>query len=584
LLETIRQYAQEKIGESTEAESVRDRHRDYYTAIASALDRPTDTSLELLLDQVQTELDNLRAAFAWSRETSDTEGALQLATSLQPLWLTRGCLTEGSDWLDCGLADAEILGASVTLATLARALADKAYLDNMRTVESVAAARRAVALARELDDPALLARTLAALGRVTAWDSKQAGPYLSEAAGLARTMGDRWRLSQILYFQALMATLGSGDLEDGITAADEGRALADEIGDRGYSRACRWCLTGAQMVRGDLAGAEKQLRELMLEADMTHALIWQVNARAGLCHVLANTGRAAEGRAIGLESLDGAAELGGYMEGVVYAALAVAALADGAVDEATDASDSAQQRFKGWPWLASTINRPAAQTALARGDLAAARRYADADVDAALGWFTVHALTTRARVALAQREFTQAERDAHEALVRGSEMRAFLFVPDQLEILGALAGAAGRHLDAARIFGATAAIRQRIGVVRFRIYDAGFAQAFQETRKALGETEFNAAWEAGLALSADEVIAYAQRGRGERKRPSSGWDSLTPTELEVVRLVSEGLGNKDVGARLFMSPRTVQTHLTHVYNKLGLTTRMQLAQEAARRA
>ncbi|MDT5139392.1 MAG: hypothetical protein QOD58_3654, partial [Mycobacterium sp.] len=423
LLETIRQYAQEKLGDSPEAVSIRDRHRDFYTTIASALDRPTDTSLDLLLDQAQAELDNLRAAYAWSRETSDTEGALRLATSLQPLWLTRGCLTEGSDWLDCGLADVEILGADVTPSTLARALADKAYLDNMRTVESAAGARRAVAIARELDDPALLARTLAALGRVTAWDATQARPYLSEAADLARTMSDRWRLSQILYFQALVATVGSGELEDGIAAADEGRALADEIGDRGYSRACRWCMTGAQLVRGDLADAEKQFRELMIEADLAHALIWQVNARAGLCHVLANTGRAAEGRVFGLESLDGAGELGGYMEGVVYAALAVAALADGAVDEAADASDAAHQRFKGWPWLATTINKPAAQVSLARGDLATARRYADADVDAALGWFTVQALTTRARVALAQNEFTQAERDAHEALVRGSEMR-----------------------------------------------------------------------------------------------------------------------------------------------------------------
>ena len=88
----------------------------------------------------------------------------------------------------------------------------------------------------------------------------------------------------------------------------------------------------------------------------------------------------------------------------------------------------------------------------------------------------------------------------------------------------------------------------------------------------------------GLALSTDEAIAYAQRGRGERKRPSSGWDSLTPTELDVVRLVSEGLGNKDIGARLFISPRTVQTHLTHVYNKLGLTSRVQLVHEAVRRA
>jgi DNA-binding CsgD family transcriptional regulator len=87
----------------------------------------------------------------------------------------------------------------------------------------------------------------------------------------------------------------------------------------------------------------------------------------------------------------------------------------------------------------------------------------------------------------------------------------------------------------------------------------------------------------GETLLTEEAISFAQRGRGERRRANSGWDSLTPAELDVVRLVCEGLGNKDIAYRLFISPRTVQAHLTHVYNKLGLTSRVQLAQEAARR-
>ena len=98
----------------------------------------------------------------------------------------------------------------------------------------------------------------------------------------------------------------------------------------------------------------------------------------------------------------------------------------------------------------------------------------------------------------------------------------------------------------------------------------------------MGDADFDRAWNDGAALSTEEAIAYALRGRGERKRPTTGWGSLTPTELDVVRLVGEGLPNKDIATRLFISPRTVQSHLRHVYNKLGLTSRVQLAQEAAR--
>jgi DNA-binding NarL/FixJ family response regulator len=70
--------------------------------------------------------------------------------------------------------------------------------------------------------------------------------------------------------------------------------------------------------------------------------------------------------------------------------------------------------------------------------------------------------------------------------------------------------------------------------------------------------------------------------RGERGRPAAAGHRSPPTERDVVRLVSEGLANNDIATRLFVSPRTVQSRLTHVYTKLGLSSRMQLAQEAAR--
>ena len=74
-----------------------------------------------------------------------------------------------------------------------------------------------------------------------------------------------------------------------------------------------------------------------------------------------------------------------------------------------------------------------------------------------------------------------------------------------------------------------------------------------------------------------------RRARGERKRPSRGWDSLTPTELEVVRHAAAGLTNPQIGERMFISRATVKVHLAHVYGKLGVRNRAELAAEAARR-
>jgi len=74
---------------------------------------------------------------------------------------------------------------------------------------------------------------------------------------------------------------------------------------------------------------------------------------------------------------------------------------------------------------------------------------------------------------------------------------------------------------------------------------------------------------------------YATRKGGGRKRPAAGCASLTPTELQVVRLVSEGLRNEAIARRLFIAPGTVKVHLSHIFAKLGITTRTELAARAA---
>jgi DNA-binding CsgD family transcriptional regulator len=100
----------------------------------------------------------------------------------------------------------------------------------------------------------------------------------------------------------------------------------------------------------------------------------------------------------------------------------------------------------------------------------------------------------------------------------------------------------------------------------------------------LGAEAFAAEWAAGQRLSADGLVALVTRGRGRRGRPASGWPSLTPTEQTVVDLVCEGLSNKEIAVRLLVSRRTVDTHLTHVYAKLGVGSRTELVSLALRRS
>ena len=505
LLETVREYALEKLDESGEAGTVHTRHRDHFAAL---FDMPVSGGHQRRIEQAEVEIDNLRAAFEWSQQNGDSELALRLASSLQPLWL-RGRALEGVAWFDAVSVD----DPAVAPATRAGALADKALLEfytgNFYRVEE---AEQALAIARGLDDPALLARVLTACGASHAFDFEVARTYFEEAIEFARAVGDHVRLSQVLGWLAYSAFF-AGDPITARTAAEEGRDLADAIGNGFQSRLCRWCIGMTQWINGDLVGAAAQFRDVAAEAQAAHDSVRRAFSLVALCRALAYQGDTTGARAVAEVAIGLTAGSTNFQHAFSFGAVATACLAAGDGAAAAAASEAGREVVSGRPLLSIILTKncyPMAEAALAGGDVSAARHFADEAVSATTGVHRMLALATRVRVAIAQGDLEQAERDAHDALAIAAETKACLTIPDVIECLAGMAADPGRHREAARLLGSAQAIRDRTGEVRFKIYDAAYNATIGDLREAMGHTEFDTAWAQGAALSADEAIFFAQ--------------------------------------------------------------------------
>ena len=190
----------------------------------------------------------------------------------------------------------------------------------------------------------------------------------------------------------------------------------------------------------------------------------------------------------------------------------------------------------------------------------------------------------RAAIALIEGQPLDAERIAHDGLGLVAEQGIPLETFELLEVLAQVAALTGAPEEAARIAGAVAAIRARHGIsVRLAWHADRFDEAIRSVRAVLGDDAFDQAFAEGERLTVSEAVAYVQRTRGERKRPSFGWEGLTPTEVEVVGHVTAGRTNPQIAEAMFVSRETVKTHLSHIFAKLGVTSRAELAAAAARR-
>ncbi len=224
---------------------------------------------------------------------------------------------------------------------------------------------------------------------------------------------------------------------------------------------------------------------------------------------------------------------------------------------------------------------PIACALLACGQLDEARRRTDVAINEAeqlgahpLPMASMH--YARALIHLAHEHDDDALDDVHAALALAHSHHFALLQLDALELI---AGVTARRNApaAARVIGATTTERQAIGYRQHVVPSPHAVHAVVERLAA----EQPAAFAEGRSLSIDAVVEYARRARGARGRPTIGWGSLTPTEHQVARLVADGLGNAAIAQRLFVSPATVKSHLTHIYAKLAIANRTELAIHAA---
>jgi DNA-binding CsgD family transcriptional regulator len=195
---------------------------------------------------------------------------------------------------------------------------------------------------------------------------------------------------------------------------------------------------------------------------------------------------------------------------------------------------------------------------------------------------TARTLAGRAELARARGDLGAAAGLHHRSLELAHEIGELAAVTRSLECVAGLGALAGRPEASARLFGAAAALRERHGLARVALEQPTYDDDVAFTRAGLGDEGWDALSLQGSQLSVDEAVSLAGRGRGERRRPASGWESLTKAEHQVARLVAQGLTNPEVGERLFISRRTVGHHLSHIYAKLGITSRRQLARVAGR--
>ena len=150
-----------------------------------------------------------------------------------------------------------------------------------------------------------------------------------------------------------------------------------------------------------------------------------------------------------------------------------------------------------------------------------------------------------------------------------------------LETLAWMAAELGQYERAACLLGCAEHVRDESSLTLVELFRAEHDRSMSLVVPGLGQRSFDVAFARGRAMTIDEGVAFAIEDRRPPRRapaaPGEPQSGLTRRQLEIARLVADGLSNKQIAARLFLSERTVETHITNILNRLGLASRVQLS-------
>ncbi|HWK81656.1 MAG TPA: tetratricopeptide repeat protein [Thermomicrobiales bacterium] len=525
MLETIRQFGQEHLAAHPDEErAAREGHADFFALLVDAaaphLTAPDQATWMRRLDD---DLGNIRAALTWSFAESDGSGALTIMSSTWRYWSMRGLASEGRTWM----ARALELAPHAETPAFVSALNGAGFLAEDQNDLDVARShfQRARQIASAIGDVLGQAKAATGLGMVAhnRGDYATAIPFHMEAERLAGSIGasrDRasalGNLGAVAYYQ--------GDYERADAVWEECRRLLGQIGDTQSQAMVASNIAAVAMERLDYARAGAMLNEAL-------TLQLQLADSRSIAFTYSNMG-----------------------------------------DLASVQGDDEQAAV----WFAES--------------LALFQRAGD---------IRHEAIT---KVSLAEMLIRRGEL-AEAGLHLVASGRAFLQVSDRLsateavDLASVLLAKAGLAEDAARFLGLARRLHRDLDApVRARLavdVEAGEARL----RTALGEARFARLLESGASLTPDAVFArletlapmlLAAEGATPEMAPRPAKviapepaaveippevHALTERELEVLRLVAQGLSAREIGDRLFISPRTASTHVSNILGKLGVSNR-----------